>query len=336
MSQPHALPATACNQPTFISRQALDDKAWDACVTASPQRIVYGYTWYLDAVLPAPDWKWLGLVLPDKRGGYQAVLPVPLRRKKLAGVTCGWVVHQPFFCQFLTVFTVQSIDVMIFLRAVQQRFRYGSRFNLCFQEVLPTHDTSTIRPLITHVLDLSVGYETLSKNYSRDRTQNLRRAQKADWTVTESTDVEPLLTLFRANHADSINGGVAEWSYSMLRALCGTLNQRGLAIIRYAVCQGCIEAGALFVREGDRIIYLFNAASATGRKRNARTLLIDQVIREYAAKPYLFDFESPEKTSIRDFYRSFGAVDEPYYSLQWSRLTGVEQLMVRIRRLFLK
>ena len=87
----------------ILSRHQIDTSAWDTCVAASPQRIVYGYSWYLDAVMPAPSWKWMGYVLTDEAGHYQAVMPIPLRRKQLAGVTYEWVVHQPFFCQFLAI-----------------------------------------------------------------------------------------------------------------------------------------------------------------------------------------------------------------------------------------
>ena len=198
-----------------------------------------------------------------------------------------------------------------------------------------------VRPLATHVLDLSVGYETIRQNYSRDRQLNLRRAMTANWTVTDSNDPEPLLTLFRDHHADGIRGGVTGGAYVIFRRVWAALYERGLATLRYALRDGRPEAGALFVRQNNRIIYLFNAASETGRRGNARTLLIDQMIRENAqwdsagmasASPMLFDFESPEKPSIVDFYRSFGAIEEPFWTVRWNRLNRVERLLLAVRQ----
>ncbi|UFH56539.1 GNAT family N-acetyltransferase [Spirosoma sp. KNUC1025] len=148
----------------------------------------------------------------------------------------------------------------------------------------------------------------------------------------ESGDVAPLLNLFRENHADEIPGGVAVWAYRMFENLTKELNSRGLATLRYAVREGRIEAGALFVQEGNRLIYLFNAASPAGRLGNARTLLIDQIIREKAGKPAVFDFESPVKASIRDFYRSFGATEESFWHISWSRLNAAERLVRQLRK----
>lgn len=320
----------------FLSRSDVDTAAWDACVSASPQCTLYGYSWYLDAVTCGNSWQWVGLVLPGEASTYRAVMPVPLRRK-----WGTWVVYQPLFCHFLNVFiSGETLDETPFYQALQQRYRYGSV--LCLQSsetLLPTFDN--VRQRTTQLLNLSVEYDTLARQYTRDRKLNLRRALQYGWTVTDSPDPEPLLALFRANHAAGIEGGVGEWAYDILRMLIQTLQNRKLATIRYALSDGQIEAGVLFVAEGNRIIYLFNAASKTGRTGNARTLLIDRQIREnagrsVAGKPLLFDFESPQKQSIIDFYASFGATDSVFAEVRWNRLpTGVRtarRLLMRFRR----
>lgn len=319
----------------FLARSEVDTAAWDACVAASSRQIVYGYSWYMDAVAGAESWygrnaaspafRWIGLVLIGEADTYRAVMPVPLRRKY--GI---WVVHQPLFCQFLDVFSADTtLDPTPFLKAVQQRYRYGSV--LCVRPYLdPSLGFDIVHQRATHVLDLSVSYETTAYAYTRDRKQNLRRAVNYGWTLVDSTDPEPLLTLFRAYHASRINGGVGEWAYTRLNRLIQALQQRGLATLRYALRNGQIEAGALFVQKGNRIIYLFNAASETGRRGNARTLLIDQIIQANAEKPVLFDFESPTEESIVNFYRSFGATDDVFREVRWSRLTGAERVVRKL------
>ena len=311
-----------------LARHQINDLAWDTCVANSSQRIVYGYSWYLDLVLPAPSWKWIGLIIADGAGNYLAVMPIPLRQKRVFGIPYSWVVHQPFFCQFLGVFSPdQTLTPIPFIRLMQQRFRYGSTVHI--QQLPDAGEGPTserVNTEATQVLDLSLAYAALYQRYSRDRKQNLKRALAASWTVSESTDPEPLITLFQENHTDGIDGGVAGWAYDIVRNLVAELSKRKLMTLRYACQNGRIEAGALFVREGSRMIYLFNAASNAGRRGNARTLLIDQVIRENAGMKLVFDFESPAKPSVRDFYRSFGAKEEPFYALRWNRLTAVERI----------
>lgn len=310
----------------LLPRHRIDARAWDACVAASAQRVIYGFSWYLDTVLPGPDWKWMGLVETDTNGGYAAVMPVPLRQKW--GV---WRVHQPFFCQILGVFSRDHLlDTRPFYQLVYQRFSYGSVWQVGQH---PPVDVpfGLVRPLSTQVLDLSDTYSAIHARYTPDRRRNLRRAKTAGWYVRETTDVEPLIVLFRDNHAHTIEGGVADWAYNILQNLCAELQKRGLATLLYTERNGKTEAGALFVQHQNRILYLFNAATEAGRSGNARTLLLDQFIQQKAGQrlltgPVLLDFESPEKALIRDFYASFGAVIQPFWSVRWDRLTWPERL----------
>jgi hypothetical protein len=311
----------------LLPRSELDTVAWDGCVTASPTRIVYGCTWYLDAILSEPGWKWMGLVMVSEAGTYQAVMPVPLRRK-----FGRWVVHQPLFCQFLGVFSTDStIDPTPFYRAVLHHFRYGSKLSVRVS-TRALSGFERIQPKKTYVLDLNRTYETIAGNYSRDRRLNLRQAQSVCWQVVESDDIAPLITLFQTHHAAAIQGGVGEWAYILLTRLYEAVRQRQLATLRYALLDGQIEAGTLFMQEGNRLIYLFNAASDKGRTGNARTLLIDQLIRKSAQQPLLLDFESPDKASIAAFYRSFGAIAEEYQIVSWNRLTRVERLLLSVKK----
>ena len=312
---------------TVTPRHRIDSAAWDACVAASAQRVVYGFSWYLDAVLPGPDWTWVGVVQVGRNGNYAAVMPVPLRRKW--GV---WRVHQPFFCQLLGLFSRDPVlDAAPFYRLVYQRFRYGSVWQL---GQWPSPNVPfVVRQRHTHVLDLSAAYPAIEARYTPDRRRNLRRARDVGWQIDDATDIEPLIALFRKNHADTIDGGVSSGAYAILRNLDAALLQRGLATVYYALLNGQMEAGALFVRDGNRIIYLFNAATETGRRGNARTLLIDRHICENAGQssltgPVLFDFESPEKPSIQAFYASFGATAQPFWSVRWNRLSMPERGVV--------
>ncbi|WP_332368598.1 hypothetical protein [Spirosoma telluris] len=43
--------------------------------------------------------------------------------------------------------------------------------------------------------------------------------------------------------------------------------------------------------------------------------------------PVVFDFESPEQLSIRTFYAGFGAETQAFWSVRWSRLTGLERAL---------
>jgi Acetyltransferase (GNAT) domain len=326
---------------TWLVRESVDETAWNQRVSEAHNALVYGNTWYLDAVTNVPDWRWEGLVLPHDSGvGYAAVMPVPLRKR-----WGRWVIYQPLFCQFLAIFSQKSIDPTPFLEALGKRYRYASSLHLLMPEPLPAlPGWVQTRTLFTHVLLLtnaqsvpphqSIPHTQLVARYTPDRQMNLRRAinrtnDVVDWQLVNSENVEPLLALFRENHADTI--GVGEWAYDLFRGVVAVLRAHGLGTLRYACVAGKPVAGAFFVEANGRIIYLFNAADAEGRRLNARTILLDEAIlngtKKATDRPLLFDFESPDKPGVVSFYESFGAVPQAYTALTWSRLTWLERIV---------
>lgn len=291
-----------------LTHTQINKTRWDECVSASPQFILYGLSWYLDVV--SPHWEALVVKGDDS---YVAVLPIPIQRKY--GIS---FIHQPLFCQFLTVFSSKTIDYQLFVEELFKYYRFAAKLSLA---IIPSADAPlSIKSLQTHLLDLSPDYPTIHQQYSFDRKQNLKRALKANWQLEESQDVAPMIRLFRQNHENRIMGGVTREAYLILKKLFAEIQKRGLGKLWYATQQGQIEAACWFVFSGNRVIYLFNAASSLGRKGNARTFLLDKFFQEYAGKGYVFDFESPTIEAIDQFYASFGAKTETFWQVSWNRL----------------
>ncbi|KAB7730523.1 GNAT family N-acetyltransferase [Rudanella paleaurantiibacter] len=247
-------------------------------------------------------------------------MPVPLRRKY-----GFWVVHQPLFCQFLSIYGPQITTPIAdqFARVLLTEYRYGSILHLQLPVATPgfTEGPFLVQEYHTHLLPLQHPYPHLYQQYAPDTRRHLRRAKAANWTVETSTDLTPLLNLFKAHHAGTIPGGVAEWAYDGLNNVVQALQKHGMVTLRYASRDGKPEAGVLFAHTGNRVVYLFNAASAVGRKHHARTILIDQWIQETSGRRvYVFDFESSEKRSIARFYKKFGTVPSGYLVLRWNQM----------------
>ncbi len=297
----------------LFQRQQIDDSLWNDFIDNSPQKILYAYTWYLDIVAP----RWAALIAEDDQG-WLAVLPIPLCRK-----FGFWVVQQPLFCQTLGVFFRDNeVDKSISEQLVAQlltEYRYISAYSgIFFGASLPIQRSHRLH--FTQILDLRQNYQTLKKKYSTDRKNNLKKAQRHNWQVIESTDIEPIIVIFKANHAHKIEDGVSEDAYCLLKKVFEKLVEKKAVKLLYTLKDNQIEAGAMFAIYAGRIIYIFNAATPTGRQYNARTLLIDSVLQQYAESVFIFDFESPMIDSISSFYASFGADKLYFEELKYNNL----------------
>ncbi|MCY7352433.1 MAG: GNAT family N-acetyltransferase [Cytophagaceae bacterium] len=306
-----------------LTNRALDRPAYDACVSAAPNGIIYGLSWWLDVVSPG----WEVLVWEGEAGNYRAVLPIPVRRQ--FGVR---FVQQPLFCQFLAIFSVETLGPIehgAFLDALQKQVRFVARF--CLTE-LSTEEVEAVKIRQTHLLGLTRPYETIRAGYNADRKLNLKRAEQAGWEIIQSHEIGTLIQFFRENHEHQIAGGTAQWAYPMLERLFAGAERRGYSTLWYASKNGQVEAGAWIVTWKNRAIYLFNAATPLGRQGNGRTFLLDQFFRENAGKELTFDFESPEIRPITEFYQSFGAKSTPFFELSYNHLPGWVNALWRVKQ----
>lgn len=301
--------------PLLLSRAEIDDRRWNELISHSDQQVIYGYTSYLDVVCDS----WKALVWPSANN-YRIVMPLPIKRKWLKEV-----VQQPLFCQYLGLFSTEPIAIIqfsLFLRALSLHYSYISSYHfnpansLILNAILPAFPTFRLEENHTYLLSLGDAYDKIHKNYSADRKVNLKRSSAANWVIKKTESPQLLIDLFQKYHAGKIAGGVDPSAYVLLGRLFESLNRNRACEIWYAVHEGQIHAGTMFVRSGGKVVYLFNAADQAGREGNARTFLLDRYFQENAGDSVVFDFESPEITSIAAFYSSFGAVKTAYYVIK--------------------
>ncbi|MCF0056952.1 hypothetical protein [Dyadobacter sp. CY356] len=301
--------------PILLSRSEINDERWDALIAKSEQNVAYAFSWYLDIVCD----NWKALVWPSV-DDYLIVMPLPVKRK--------WnieVIQQPLFCQYLGLFSIEKIPEQhfcLFLEKLSSTFSYISSYNFhphnsaIIRNVAHQFPKYEVKQNHTFWLSLSDSYSEIQAKYSSDRKANLKRGGKFGWTIKSGEDIQPLTHLFQNHNASGIAGGVSDNAYHILSELFEKLKIKEAVDVFYAEKHGRISAGTLYVKTGKMVVFLFNSADLTGRKENARTILLDHYFKVNAGKELIFDFESPEIKSIADFYKSFGAESIPYFSIR--------------------
>lgn len=304
----------------------IDKAAWDDCIDHAPNGLVYALSWYLDTV--SPGWEAF-VVVHEKQ--YQVCFPVPIRQKWGA----KYVMH-PFVCQQLGFFCRESLSYTteeLLLDALFARYRYIPQlaFNTQNTQALQAYLDDSIRKKklgqlhssIPYTLELALNkpYEILHQDYHRDRKYRLAQARDRNINFVSSDDFEPLIDIFIRGIEPTLPRYVYPHNYEPLRNLFAAVRQHGRYELYYTLDeQGRCTSGCWFVIYRHRIIYLYNAALREVRRENGRTLIIDHVIKKYQNSSYIFDFESPMKESINNFYASFGSQPAFYYQLYVNNL----------------
>ncbi|WP_421829653.1 GNAT family N-acetyltransferase [Larkinella sp.] len=311
----------------YLDRADLDAVCWDDCITESTQRLIYAFSWYLDALTTgagAPHW---GGIVAQQAGQYVAVMPVVYKQKY--GIRYA---YQPDYCQQLGIFSRAEVDLTSlsseFFDQLSRSFQWvvSYRFNEKNENELQFPTGFSVIKRYNHVLPLHKPYGEIYRQYATDRKTNLNRARNVGWVVEEKPDMRPLIQLHREHNEEKAVAGIQLdlTIYDRFVKAVDQLKNRGLARIWLArkADEKNAEAGGLFVVDRDRIIYLFNGASPTGRKQQARLWMINHLIEAFAGQPVEFDFESPAvgAESVKVYYQSFGAESRPYTEISYDHL----------------
>lgn len=302
-------------------RKELNTARWDERVFQSAKGKPYAYTWYLDEVAP----KWLALVSED--GGLQ--MPVPLGsffwgfRQMMKRGEIGWrSVVQPLFCQQLGVLgegPVGEGDLQTFSHALKRRF--PKIVTYCFSEENgkpPVLDGLYLRERSNYLLDLNRSYAAIFSNYSKSHRRILKKSQGQFYYEEHSGSVQDFLH----EHARCLKSRIGlsyrayrRWGRLILRVL--ERKQGKFVTVRDTKKRVCAQAFVLHHRE--RIIYQGGYVLPTARIKGCMHVLFDELIRRYAERALLLDFEGSDLPQLAEFFRRFGAKSQAYFCLSTYR-----------------
>ena len=294
---------TVSPQIRHLKRTEIDDVRWNECINRAENGLIYGLSFYLDALCT----NWDGLILND----YEVVMPLPWRKK--FGIS---YVYQPAFTAQLGVFGC-GIDKKIltaFVQAIPSCFRYIDcplNFKNVFSSSLTTERTNYVLSLLPSYLDITGGYH---QNIKR----NIRRATNNQLQLKKNIAVENVIKISRAQ--------IAKWKLpeSDLRHFQNLYS--GLYEKKMAKSYGVLSAqnellsAAVFFFHNKRVYYILVGNDVKSKKLGASHFLIDSFIKEHAESDLTIDFEGSDIPTLALFYAGFGAHKENYAHLKLNRL----------------
>jgi len=278
----------------YITRKKLDEKKYNQCVSSSPNSRIYGTSYYLDIVTK----NWDALILND----YESVMPLPWRSKYFIKY-----IYPPCWTQQLGIFSINEIDakqIEYFLESIPNKFLKTSvKFNSkCYRKEFIQKSNYT--------LNLKNEYHEIKAHYRKDRRSRANQFLRIGLKVVEEIDVNNLIDLFKSEYQEKVN--IKELDFDSLKVISKSKLLKPLILKVYNLKNNIIS-GALFVRDTNRIYYLFSANNEEGRSVNANTGILDYIVRNYSNSHLALDFEGSMIPAIKSYFKSFGSTEEKYY-----------------------
>lgn len=294
----------------FTRHEDIDMEKWNECVDTSVNRMPYAFSWYLDTVSPG----WHALIADD----YRAVFPLTARKK--------YGIHylaQPPFTQQLGVFSRDLLSTDVIEQFIAAIPKFYKLIEIRLNKLnFPESSAISVKENTNLELPLISSYEDLKKNYSQNLKRNLKKAGKSDLFVVPQVNPVEIIRMFQLNRGRNIKM-LKKSDYTRLEQLIYKMAKRGYAQVRGVYTERHnLCAAAVFLKVEDRIIFLFSGLNEEGKQVAAMPFLIDSVVKEYAGKNIILDFEGSNDPGVARFYRGFGAKESVYPTLKIYRYPG--------------
>jgi hypothetical protein len=189
---------------------------------------------------------------------------------------------------------------------------YDFSVNAKIQQI-PHGFTSTIKTC--QYIDLASSYAELKKDYSTNLIRNLKKANKANLRIKESTELASVVSMFRVHRGESLEN-ISEKDYETLYKLI----QYALNVRKGKIFQVYLEeelvASCFFSYANNRIIYHKGGVNLTGKKLGAMHFLIDYLVQMNEQTNCIFDFGGSSIPAVKQFNRNFSKTEYTYLQLQ--------------------
>ncbi len=289
----------------YIKRTVLDLEKYNTCIEKSVQSNVFAFSWYLDIVCD----NWDVLVLNN----YEAVMPIPLRKKY--GIK---YVYPPFWLLQLGVFSLDKEQgIKPFLTVLFDKFKSVElRLN---SKNLKLESSNLILKKMQY-LSLENNYDSIYKEYKKDRKKDLKKAVNQDLTEKWNDNPEQLITLFK-NNVGKRTPYIVEKDYvNLLKLINECIKNRVGEILSIYDAKNNLVASGFFLKNNDEVSILVSSTDFKNRKNGANTFLIDRAIYKYQKNFETFNFGGSSMPTIANYFLSFGGFSADYQQIKYNKL----------------
>lgn len=293
------------NHIRYIQHEHIDMHKWDSCIKEADNRLIYGYSWWLDNMSPG----WHALVLND----YEAVMPLTWRKKY--GIR---YLYQPFCTAALGIFCKKNIKPAVedFFKAIPRVYRY---WDIDINEKNAPGNNLIFSERTNQMLVLGPGYDAIKKNYSRLARRMLNKAETEHVKVVCGVPAGIIINIFKKEYRHTIKASDNE--YTAIAKCCEIALNKGFLKSYIANSKDGTTIAFYIVLQDDRFAYsLLGGSTQEGKDKGAFYLLTDAAIRDQCGGEKIFRFEGSDKEGIAFFNRQFDAKPVSYMHVRHNRL----------------
>lgn len=291
----------------FLEHSEIDKDSWNKAAHEALHPTIFVDFDFLSIGAPG----WCALVEDD----YQCIMPLPVRSK----LSIKYI-FSPFFYNRMGIFSSHDISpdkVKAFVDAIPRKYR---QIDLFLNENNPSEliEHKTIE-MVSHQLKLGLPYEFISRQYSQNTNRNIKAAQKQGLQYSEEASIKEIIRLFQQNRGRKKNVHYKKRDYYTLIKMAHHANNQGKLDTIGVFCGKNLIAGALFLRDYDKIWFWFSGRNNAYADKKAMFFLIDEYIQRHAGQLVTLDFNGSMNENVARLYKGFGGIPYTFDMLHFTR-----------------
>ncbi len=297
---------------------------------------IFSKDWWLDSVCGYDNWD---VVLIEKGGNIFATMPYVLT-KRLGIVN----IHQPKLTQTIGIYFNYPINQKYYKKLsfekemcekiLQELPSFGSftqSFDYTHTNLLPFHWAGfDIKVNYTYVVE-DMGIEELENNLETDIRRRRRKAKDIGVEVYESEDIKKF---YKLNEMTFIRQDRdIPYSFEFIENLYNNCKKNNACKMFFAKDKdGTVIAGNFLIYDESTVYYLMGGIDPKYKDLGGMDVVQFESIKFALNSGRKFDFEGSMIESIEKYFRSFGAIQKPYFNISKinSKLLKIRQLIKEI------
>ena len=291
----------------FLEHSEIDKDRWNKTAKEAFNTTIFVDFDFLSISSP----NWCALIEDD----YHSIMPLPVRSK----LSIKYI-FTPFFYNRLGIFSKEAITaekVKEFVDAIPKKYK---QVDFVLNESNPEElIEQKIIHLVSHQLDLNYPYEFLFHHYSQNTQRNIKAAEKSNLQYIDNAPFKEIIQLFRQNRGKQKSVHYKKRDYYQLMRLVHYAHNSGCIDNVGAISNNQLIAGALFLKDKDRIWFWFSGRDNLQADKKAMFFLLNEYIKRHAEQNIKLDFNGSMNDNVARLYKSFGGQVYQFPMLHFTR-----------------
>ncbi|MGD9901767.1 MAG: GNAT family N-acetyltransferase [Desulfurella sp.] len=296
---------------------------------------IFSRDWWLDSVCGENNWD-VGLF--EKGGEIWASLPYQKTKKAIFEIitmpiltqTMGIYIKYPPKQKYYKKLSWEKEVMENLILNLPKIDSFSQNFHHVITNWLPFYwagfEQST---RFTYIIE-NISIEDLEKNFATDIRRRRRKANELGIEIIESEDIK---TFYKLNTMTFIRKNInISYSFEFVKNLFEKCKQNGAVKMYFAKYQDKIIAVNFLVYDDKTVYYLMGGIHPDFKDLGAMDAIQFKSIKFALESGRAFDFEGSMVESIEKYFRSFGAVQKPYFTISKtnSKLLKIRKLIKEI------